>query len=412
MTMAGKFLTPPEIRRVVSGHIPALDGLRGIAILLVLLHHFAWVPITMTGLPGVVLGFTRIGWVGVELFFVLSGFLITGILVDSKPAENYLSTFYIRRALRILPLYYGCVFIVFILLPSLGKAGIPNLPRQITSGQLWYWFYAGNWASFWNAGAYCFGHFWSLAVEEQFYLFWPWIVLMTSRRTLARVCILLILVGPAVRAFLHFRGVDPDLIYISTWCYLDTLALGSIAALIVRDELWTRLWIPQLNKLIYPSLLAFVLIGMVDRRYENDATFIFGLFPISLFFAGLVFRVVATTGSNSLLQRILQTGWLRSYGRYSYAIYVYHGIFWYRYGASLLPYLVGKFHNSPVRVWFYQRSAPAIAVLGALFILNILGMCLLMLGVGKLSWWAFEGPINNLKSRFKVRWNKPVTGVR
>src|SRR5579863_7613015 len=178
--MSDKFLSADEVRYAISRHLPSLDGLRGVAVLLVLIGHFAYVPIALKGIPGKIFALTHAGWTGVELFFVLSGFLITGILLDSKGAENYVSSFYIRRALRILPLYYGAVLVAFVLLPLLGRAGLPGLSPEFNPDQLWYWFYAGNWAWNWNHCYQPFAHFWSLAVEEQFYLAWPWIVWMTS----------------------------------------------------------------------------------------------------------------------------------------------------------------------------------------------------------------------------------------
>ncbi len=404
--MAEKTLSPTEIRRVTSGHIPALDGLRGVAILFVMTLHFAWVPMQLHGILGALVALTYGGWTGVDLFFVLSGFLITGILVDSKSAENYLSSFYIRRALRILPLYYGCLFVGFVLLPLLGKLGVPHLARGFTRVQIWYWFYLGNWAWYRNGAIRYFEHFWTLAIEEQFYFVWPWVVLMTSRRNLVRACILLVLVGPVARAILHlhFTEMDPDIIYGMTWCHLDTLGLGSLAALIVRDEYWSKLITPHLNKIGYSGLLIFMIIGLINRNFGNGVTFIYGVLPISIFFAGILLRIVATTGSNSILQRVLQMQWLRSYGKYSYAIYVFHGLLFYPYNGVFLPSLVARFRNNGVKAWFYQRSALSLAVMGTLFIVNIVGMSLLMLGAGKFSWWAFEGRINNFKSKFKVRW--------
>src|ERR1017187_7719627 len=124
-------VSPAELRRVVSGHMPALDGLRGIAILLVLVIHFTWSAVFLAGPSGIILlSITDSGWTGVELFFVLSGFLITGILLDSKGAENYLSSFYIRRALRILPLSYAALFFWFILCPYSGKWACRSSPRH------------------------------------------------------------------------------------------------------------------------------------------------------------------------------------------------------------------------------------------------------------------------------------------
>ena len=238
----------PEIRRAISGHIPPLDGVRGVAIILVLISHLDWTPPVFAGRPREVLvNFAYTGWTGVELFFVLSGFLITGILLDSKRAENYFSLFYIRRALRILPLSYATLFAAFILFPLLGRLGVPHFPRIFYSAQLWCWFYVGNWAPFWHKHIPYFGHFWSLAVEEQFYLVWPCVVYMTRRRTLTRTCLALALVAQVLKIALAVKGVD---VYNLTTSHLDSLGLGALAALIVRDEKWIRRLFPHLKHFI------------------------------------------------------------------------------------------------------------------------------------------------------------------
>jgi peptidoglycan/LPS O-acetylase OafA/YrhL len=397
-----------EIRRVVSGHMPALDGLRGIAILLVLIFHFSWAPGVFAGLSQRLLfGITGSGWTGVELFFVLSGFLITGILLDSKGAENYFSSFYLRRALRILPLSYAALFVGFILCPLLGKLGLPFLPKEFSTAQLWYWFYLGNWAWLRGQDIGYFYHFWSLAVEEQFYLVWPCVIFMTSRRTLAKICIALALVAPILRILLYIKGVDG---FIFTTSHLDALGLGALAALIARDENWVRLLIPRLNYLIYPGLVIFCLLGVANRSFSSDGpAFVFGALPLAIFFTGLLLRAVATTGSRSRLQQFLQVGWLRSCGKYSYAMYVIHyPLIAGPYRDIVQPYLMRYIHRPPLWDWFHHPSILGGAILLTLVIVHILAPCLFFFGVGKFSWWAFEGPINNLKRHFKPRWRSSI----
>src|SRR5262249_2000493 len=137
-----------------------------------------------------------IGWSGVDLFFVLSGFLITGILLRSRSAPRQLRNFYARRALRILPLYYLAILLVFAALPVLGIC-----PPTPVAGQAPYWFYAANFFSQW-APIDCLriDHFWSLAVEEQYYLFWPFVVAWSDRRTLMRLCVGLYFLSLVFRA--------------------------------------------------------------------------------------------------------------------------------------------------------------------------------------------------------------------
>src|SRR5262245_10664845 len=161
----------------IASHIPALDGIRGIAILLVLLFHFGQyghgLPYPAVFVDKLFHRICQIGWVGVDLFFVLSGFLITGILYDSKGRNHYFRNFYVRRCLRILPLYYFSLILFLIVLPKLFP--LHTGFRSLRQDSFWYWTYLSNvrvayrgWDSF---GV--LDHFWSLAVEEQFYLLWP-----------------------------------------------------------------------------------------------------------------------------------------------------------------------------------------------------------------------------------------------
>ncbi len=400
-------LAPAEVRRAASHHMPALDGLRGIAILLVLFAHLAWGPQAVAGVAGkLFLTVTTCGWTGVELFFVLSGFLITGILLDTRTAENYFTAFYARRALRILPLGYAMILLVCDLGPLLGKLGVPFLPARFSTAQLWFWLYAGNWAEVSGHGVAYLLHFWSLAVEEQFYLLWPLIVLACSRRTLAKLSIALVLLAPAIRIVFYAFHFDPLNIYFMTTSHFDPLALGALAAIVVRDENWTRRLIPCLNFLIYPCLAIFCFTGIMNGSLSNDEcpTFIFGELPLVIFFTGVLLRAVATTGLDVRFQKYLQAGWLRAYGRYSYAIYVLHFPIVTFLSLVAVPALVESFRRSPLHAWARQAGyigAPLFLVLG---IIVVGGAFLFFLGLGKLSWWAFEGPINGLKKNFAPRY--------
>src|SRR5687767_2907742 len=171
-----------------TGFIPALDGLRGIAIILVMLHHFTYYR-PNSGIDAQIASVLFFGWAGVDLFFVLSGFLITGILLDTRDSKRYFSTFYARRTLRIFPLYYLVLLLAFVVLPKfpalhpvlLGQVGPVDLPPQ------WpYWLYLtnfsiadGGWVHGWVDVA------WSLAIEEQFYLVWPLMIWLCPPRLVA-----------------------------------------------------------------------------------------------------------------------------------------------------------------------------------------------------------------------------------
>jgi peptidoglycan/LPS O-acetylase OafA/YrhL len=171
--------------------LPTLDGLRGVAILLVLLSHLTLYSemSTTTLLDRAYQRATLAGWVGVDLFFVLSGFLITGILLDLKGSSRFFRTFYARRVLRIFPLYYAFLAIFYIALPQLLSSKDQVL--RLLADQKWYWLYLQNLQMArdgWPVPKYL-AHFWSLAVEEQFYLIWPLGVLKYGRRGLIAVCL-------------------------------------------------------------------------------------------------------------------------------------------------------------------------------------------------------------------------------
>src|SRR6266704_2509367 len=172
-------LKEPDPARPLRQHaFPGLDGVRGIAILLVMFFHFANMK-PASKIDGYFYAFTHYGWSGVDLFFVLSGFLITGILVDARGSPSYFKAFYARRALRILPAYYGFLFVIFVVLPLLGLGAGANymLARQ---HQGWYWLHLTNVmmaiGEIPGHGSNPSTRFWSLAVEEQFYFLWPAIV--------------------------------------------------------------------------------------------------------------------------------------------------------------------------------------------------------------------------------------------
>src|SRR5581483_6988074 len=188
---ASRWLLAPPPVLALSTHMAALDGLRGVAILAVMLFHQSLV-VGDSALDRAVAFWTYSGWDGVDLFFVLSGFLITGILFDSRssPGSRYFRTFYSRRVLRILPLYYGVALFTLVILAHIPNYKSANLAR-ISGAEVWYWVYLQNW-SIGAAGLFRNGILdvtWSLAIEEQFYLVWPIAVLLLSRRALMKLCV-------------------------------------------------------------------------------------------------------------------------------------------------------------------------------------------------------------------------------
>ncbi len=223
-----------------DGRVGWLDGVRGLAVISVMVFHFDFLARQDRALPmDVVLDkVTGLGWAGVDLFFVLSGFLITGILVDTRGAPNALRNFYARRVLRIFPLYYAFLVALFIVLPALHHVRSPQYV-WLRASQGWFWLYLTNvWVLLRNGvAASLFGtaHLWSLAVEEQSYLLWPAVVLACGRRGTLAACAAALGLSPLLRLLMFREGVSPYVMYTFTFSHLDGLAFGAALALVIRS---------------------------------------------------------------------------------------------------------------------------------------------------------------------------------
>lgn len=219
-----------------SRHIPALDGLRGFAVLMVFYYHTCNVPTV----PAHWRIFAGMGWSGVDLFFVLSGYLITNILVSSRDSITYYTSFYARRALRIGPVYYLALAIIIFVQPHLYHHMHPlrPIPAYSWHQQALYWFNLSNLRSaFYPIEIPLASIYWSLAIEEQFYALWPAIVRRVTNRTILIVCIcevslsMLLRCLPTVQAWNHTYD---NFIYRLTPFRLDGLLLGALLASICK----------------------------------------------------------------------------------------------------------------------------------------------------------------------------------
>lgn len=308
--------------------MPALDGIRGIAILLVLFVHLTVIlPDTLTG--HVMLTIAGVGWAGVELFFVLSGFLITGILLDSRGSENYFQSFYIRRILRIMPLYFAVTAISFLVLPHINH---PKAARFATVGhdEIWYWLMMSNIAIAKAGGALRHGIMdvtWSIAIEEHFYLIWPFVVAAVRPVTLPRLCVGIFLTGLLLRFALLFSGVDHNILYVLTPTHLDGLSLGALVACGVRSSL-TKVTLARIGtRAMFAGAVAFSAAALVSHSFEyygNAWIVSTGFASLAVFFAGFVLRAYLNGNVNCASNRILSSHFLRMFGKYSYAIYLFN----------------------------------------------------------------------------------------
>ena len=179
-------------------HLPALDGVRGLAVLVVVIHNAGWLggP-TEQFILKLYSSVTSTGWIGVSLFFALSGYLITGILLDSRGKAGYFRSFYLRRTLRIFPLDYA--FIALVVFVAAPLAWDREWASAVWRNQWSYWLYVSNWTQPFGISIHGITHLWSLAVEEQFYFIWPVLAWRLGRGGLVRLCLGMIAAGPFIR---------------------------------------------------------------------------------------------------------------------------------------------------------------------------------------------------------------------
>jgi len=315
-------VTDASPRAVLSGHVAALDGVRGVAILWVMLFHMAVVPAVGPAAKAWAT-FCSVGGRGVDIFFVLSGFLITGILLDTKARPHYFRNFYARRVLRIFPLYYAVVFASLVVLPHVTQLKAAKF-HHAQEDSLWYWFHLSNFAIA-RRGAFAHGILdvsWSLAIEEQFYLIWPLIVLVTRWRTLRGICLALVAVSCASRIALTCLGVNPIAVYTLTFCRLDSLAIGALAALSVRNltSIELRRTLPFLVAVAAP--LAALSLASAASPSLLLFTVGFSSTAVALFTAAAI--IVSVMYPAGKLAAIFSVPPLRVLGRFSYAMYLFH----------------------------------------------------------------------------------------
>ena len=332
-------------KEMPPGHMPALDGLRGLAILVVMLHHFL-PPNYPNGIPSGAEGFFikiiyrlfDVGWWGVDLFFVLSGFLITGILLSAKNSPHFFRNFYARRSLRIFPLYYALLIFLFVILPFLARqpsisgwvtqsfADYLALGKELHSLQSWLWLYGVNIKIALEADGWIFTtltHFWSLAVEEHFYFVWPIVVYFAQPKYLVKICLIVALGSILLRLAFLLGGLEPAYIFILTPCRLDGLVLGAMMAVLFqssqREEVITKC------RRALPFLLLLSIAAILTLERFGPTMIIFGHALLACLFAAIMPIAATITKKNPTTF----AGWfcnplLSFFGKYSYGIYLLH----------------------------------------------------------------------------------------
>jgi len=356
-------------------YMPQLDALRAFAVGAVLIHHFAdfkHLPYVMGQIPW--------GFLGVRLFFVLSGFLITGILIESRDRANGsngsrwfgIRQFYTRRFLRIFPLYYFVIGVLLLL--NVQPA------REIFLWLLTYTFNIQVSIQGWFPENV--SHFWTLSVEEQFYVFWPWLILFAPRRSLIPVICALICLGPLYRLYAVAHELSEATTYCFTLSALDTLGMGALLALVSHGNTAKQTIERFLFRVVLPTgvVATIALTAMSYSKTSWKAYVVLLDTAVALVSCWLI--SAASRGFKGPVGVLLESRPLVYCGKITYGIYVYH---------LFMPLLIAPIFGK--LGWAYaQRGMVTLLVSSAA-----------TFAVASLSWYLMEKPINNLKRHFSYR---------
>jgi peptidoglycan/LPS O-acetylase OafA/YrhL len=354
-------------RHVARGHLLALDGVRGLAILMVIACHAFESDYESRGFVFRTIGeLLHYGNTGVDLFFVLSGFLITGILYDSQNDDGYFRKFYARRVLRIFPLYYGVLFVCLLL----------TWPLHLHWGEM-EWLavlYLQNLrpsgvASFSLGPHIALFHFTTLAMEEQFYLVWPTVVLFVgTKRGLLRTMLIGSVGAMVLRLMMVAFGTAPLTIHVTTICRADSFLLGGAFALLYRSPSWTRVmqWAPWgfvAAMAIYAGGNMIVNAHFIDAS-RHGMVWSEGM-SYTLLAIGYACLIAWSLKAGSVCSWIFQRGWLRFLGKYSYGLYVLHVLVLSAIALPLRAALLGATHSKAAAVVGAALTCFVISVVAA-----------------------------------------------
>lgn len=373
--------TMPDTTGPARRRSPELDGLRGVAIVMVMLYHFkiygsGWDFPARHGFYNLI----HLGWAGVDVFFVLSGFLITGILLDSRHNESYYRVFYSRRTLRIFPLYYATLAAIFFALPPfLRQTGFYSADRTLLETPQWpAWCYVQNWTSILSKAipvSTLISHFWSLCVEEQFYLIWP-VCIRILKRPVPMIIFAgcLIVLAPIARYAMHLAGMN-GAAYVFTVCRMDALAMGALLAVGMRAR---RHW--RLIRKMAPVSATLACLGLcaaiaLSHSVRSGGILMdtVGLSCIDLLAAAVIALLIAE-GAPAWYIRLARGRILRFFGKYSYALYVFHqpAIYLMACAGLSAAALTARFHSVVLAILLVNAAGFSVSIALALMSWNLL----------------------------------------
>lgn len=364
-------MIPPVLgfEQMADSRLSALDGLRALAIIPVMLHHS---PAMRAAVPEF-----QSGWAGVDLFFVLSGYLITGILVRSKSKPGYYKNFYARRALRIWPIYYLFLLVIIFVVPRLAKPSPAQWPVEFAP---WFYFvFLQN--LFLNFNFIPFlAPTWSLVVEEQFYLVWPLLNSLLTKRAMVLVCACGFFASPVIRALLFRLGGSPAIIYGLTFAHMDGLLAGALVAQLPLN------FLESVRGRVLGCTLLVTGAGIFlieSYRFAEIRNSIFSFSGLALLFSGLLMVTLSSYHNHGTLSKLLSLSPLAYVGTISYCLYLIH---------ELVQVVILK---SPL-VTHLPEITPSFLRFGWQLALEF-GACI---ALASLSWFWFESPVLELKKFF------------
>jgi peptidoglycan/LPS O-acetylase OafA/YrhL len=377
----------------LRGRIPELDGLRGVAIAMVVAHHYfleTFQAASGTWLSHVQ-ALVRLTWSGVDLFFVLSGFLIGGILLDARDSLNYFQVFYTRRFFRIVPIYAVFLWGTFLLFMASRLAVASRFAWLFQQRLPWapYIFFIQN---FWMAKANTFGAFilsvtWSLAIEEQFYLTFPFLVRVLSPRNLVLFLFGAVFAAPLLRVAIHEFWRDHAVAwYVAMPCRADALLLGVLGAVALRNPRWRSRLLNSRKALLCALLVLASGFGLLTK-FGDLSTFMMvsvGLTWLALFY--LCVLLYAVIYKDSWLSRGLRRRWLMWLGSIAYGVYLFHQFVRY--------VMIGVVWGGPSEALSWSRLCVSVSALAVTLIL-----C-------RSSWLYFEKPIVQAGHKANYEWRE------